>query len=294
MPTDRKPVVVGVDGSRASDRALRYAAAEAAVRKVPLRVVSTYTWPPNLSALPRYIAVPGADVAELRKAAERTVQTAIAHVTAIAEDVEVDGAAIEGMTPSVLVAESARARLVVLGSRQLHAVGSFILGSVGDAVATHAVCPVVITRGHDDSFDADGAIVVGIDYTDAPDALLAFAFEEAALRGVPLRAVLCWQPDLGTSWLLLREVAAEARQQAGAWLSDLLAGWQDKYPNVAVDTRLIDDHPVAGLVGQSLGQRMLVVGSRGQNAVAATLLGSVCRGVLHHGTCPVAVVPMKA
>jgi nucleotide-binding universal stress UspA family protein len=293
MSTDQAPIVVGVDGSRASDRAVRYAAGQAALRKAPLRVICAYTWPPNLSALPMYIAVPGVDIAELRKSAERTAETAVAQAMAVAEDVEIDGAAIEGMTPSVLVAESAHARLVVVGSRQLRAVGSFVLGSVGDAVATHAACPVVVTRGDQDSTPADGAIVIGIDYADAPDALLRFGFDEAAVRAAPLRVVLCWHPDLGTSSRLLRQAADEARLLAEVWLSDALIVWRNKYPDVIVDARLVDDHPVVGLIEQSAGQQLLVVGSHDRNALAATLLGSVSRGVLHHATCPVAVVPIK-
>jgi len=84
------------------------------------------------------------------------VQNAVAQATAIAQDLQVDGAAIEGIAPSVLAAESARAQMLFLGSRQLNAFGFFLLGLVGDAVATHAVCPVVIIRGEGDSFDADG------------------------------------------------------------------------------------------------------------------------------------------
>jgi nucleotide-binding universal stress UspA family protein len=293
MTTDRAPVVVGVDGSPAGDRALRYATSEAALRNVPLRVVSAYAWPPNLSLVPTYNADPSADVAELGKVADRIILQSIAQVTAIAPDIEVDGAAIEGRTPAVLVAESERARLLIVGSRQLHAVGSFILGSIGDAAVTHAVCPVVITRGYDDPLDREGAIVVGIDYGDSSEAVLEFAFEEAALHRVPVRVVLCWHPDLGTSWRMLRQVAAEARVRAEVWLSNELAGWQQKHSDVVVESMLVDDHPVAGLIAVSLDERLLVVGSRGRNALAETLLGSVSRGVLHHAACPVAVVHIR-
>jgi hypothetical protein len=84
------------------------------------------------------------------------VQNAVAQATAIVQNLQVDGAAIEGMAPSVLTPESARAQMLFLGSRQLNAFGFFLLGAVGDAVATHAICPAVIIRGEGDSFDADG------------------------------------------------------------------------------------------------------------------------------------------
>jgi nucleotide-binding universal stress UspA family protein len=53
---------------------------------------------------------------------------------------------------------------------------------------------------------------------------------------------------------------------------------------------VVRDHPVAGLVAASAGQDLLVVGSRSGHARVAALLGSVSQGVLHHATCPVAVV----
>jgi hypothetical protein len=61
----------------------------------------------------------------------------------------------------------------------------------------------------------------------------------------------------------------------------------------SVEAAIVDQQPVVGLVAQSHDQRLLVVGSNGGNVVTATLLGSVCRGVLHHATCPVAVIPLK-
>jgi len=49
---------------------------------------------------------------------------------------------------------------------------------------------------------------------------------------------------------------------------------------------------VSGLVAESMAQRLLVVGTRSRHPVAGTLLGSVAQGVLHHATCPVAVIPI--
>jgi nucleotide-binding universal stress UspA family protein len=293
MVIDRARVVVGVDGTEASDLAVGYAAREAVLRKVPLRVVSAYAWPPNPSALPMYLPATGADLDALRRSAQLAVDTAIAQAISVAEDVQVEGTACEGMAPSVLLNEAAEAQLLVVGSRQLGAVGSFLLGSVGDAVATHATCPVLVTRGHQDVDTRDGAIVVGVTYAEASDPMLGFAFDEARLRAAPLWVVLCWHPDVGMPYRLLREAAAEARAAAEVWLSDVVDAWREKYPDVPVEIKVINQHPVIGLVERSRDQALLVVGSHGANALAATVLGSVCRGVLHHATCPVTVVPIK-
>ena len=74
-------------------------------------------------------------------------------------------------------------------------------------------------------------------------------------------------------------------------MSEALAGWSQKYPDVEVHHAVIRDHPVPGLIAESLNQELLVVGTRGRHALAGTLLGSVSQGVLHHADLPVAVIP---
>jgi hypothetical protein len=58
-----------------------------------------------------------------------------------------------------------------------------------------------------------------------------------------------------------------------------------------LDAEVIRAHPPAGLVSASTAQCLPVVGNHGRHAVTGMLLGSVSQGVLHHATCPVAVVP---
>jgi nucleotide-binding universal stress UspA family protein len=90
------------------------------------------------------------------------------------------------------------------------------------------------------------------------------------------------------SWRL--EQPAPSRVEA--WLSEALAGWREKYPDVPVRRpEVIREHPTAGLVMASAAQYLLVVGNRGRHALAGTLLGSVSQGVLHRANCPVAVIP---
>jgi nucleotide-binding universal stress UspA family protein len=104
--------------------------------------------------------------------------------------------------------------------------------------------------------------------------------------------VLCWPPDLLAEMSWRTEPPAPAR--AEVWLSEALAGWREKYPDVAVHSGVVSEHPAAGLVKESAAQYLLVVGSRGRHALTGTLLGSVSQGVLHHATCPVAVIPTHA
>ena len=75
------------------------------------------------------------------------------------------------------------------------------------------------------------------------------------------------------------------------WLCEALAGWRDRYADVAVHPEVIREHPVAGLVLASSAQYLLVVGTTGHHTLPGAPLGSVSQGVLYRATCPVAVVP---
>lgn len=276
MSVKSGPIVVGTDGSATADDALRWAVHEARFRTLPLRMVYAYRgerrWAPDYDELSDVRVVAPHD------AAAQVVAGAMNRAYGLDRDVEVVADAVEGEPVQVLLGEAESATELVLGSRQRKTLGAAVLGSVSAAVAARAACPVVVMRGPADMTTEDAMVVVGVDGTDWADIVLAFAFEQASLRQVPLRVVLCWHP--------------RSRSQAETWLSETLAGWRLKYPDVAVHVAVVREHPVTGLVQLSRGQRLLVVGSRGRPARVGTLLGSVSQGVLHHASCPVAVVPM--
>ena len=69
-----------------------------------------------------------------------------------------------------------------------------------------------------------------------------------------------------------------------------VSAWSEKYPEVDVREVLVHAIPAEALVGLSRGAALLVVGSRGRGGFRSLLLGSVGHAVLHHATCPVAVV----
>jgi nucleotide-binding universal stress UspA family protein len=73
-------------------------------------------------------------------------------------------------------------------------------------------------------------------------------------------------------------------------LSESLAGWREKYPDVDVRQTLVHQEPVKALVDSSPGAALVVVGSRGRGGFRSMLLGSVSHALVHHARCPVAVV----
>jgi nucleotide-binding universal stress UspA family protein len=138
-----KRVVVGVDGTEASTRALEFACARAA--RTGERVMAAHAWFPTRVALDRYGYVPpltGETAAEAEAALEEIVGKALAEHP----DVEIEGALYADAASRALVDASSDASLVVVGSRGGGAVAQVLLGSTSHDVVHHAHCPVAVVR----------------------------------------------------------------------------------------------------------------------------------------------------
>lgn len=286
MP-DAGPVVVGIDELATSGAALEWGVEHARLLNVPLRLICAYRWA-FVSPVEYSYEIPNIEQQELRQHAENTLRQACAQAETLAPGLAIQAVAVDGDAVSVLLEESSQAAVVVLGSRQRKTFGSVVLGSVAAAVSARANCPVVVLRAPVGD-PAEGAMVLaGVDGNEGCEAVLGFGFDYASRHRLPLKAVLCWKDHLTFGpWQHTRR----SFEHAESWLSEALAGWREKYPDVEVHSGVIRDDPVPGLVAESVGQSLLVVGTRGRHALAGTLLGSVSQGVLHHAICPVAAVP---
>lgn len=287
MNTDLgRPVVVGVDGSDSALRAVRWAAAEAARRRAPLRLVSAFGWDddydisyPGLSN--RYRGV-------LEKQARDALAAAVAAVAELDPALDVTPALLVGYPIPTLVAESRRAALLVVGDRGANRVEGLLMGSVGVGMAAHAECPVVVVRGRAPDA-ASGSVVVGVDGTPVSEAAVAFAFRAAADRGVPLVAVHTWRDDF-LDPVLAGELFGDEQAYEEQQLAERLAGWAEKYPQVEVIRMVSRDRPVHLLLEQARRAQLVVVGSRGHGELAGLVLGSVSNALVHKADCPVAIV----
>jgi len=288
MNAAQRPMVVGMDGSPGSEAALRWAMDEAHTRKAPVRLVFGFRGEAaaGISYANHY---PTFDIETYRKAADELITAATGRAHALAPEVHVEGVTAQAHPTTLLLEESEHATHVVLGTRHLKAIGSSILGSVSASVAARARCPVVVMRGPAGMAAEQAAVVVGIPVTEPVADVLSFAFEYADFHRAPLRAVLCWHPDLlaSMSWRAEPSPPRDVEQA----LVRSLETWRQKYPQVVVHPEVVREHATDGLVLASHGQRLVVVGSHGRHALTGTVLGSVSQGVLHHATCPVAVVP---
>jgi len=288
-----KEILVGTDGTAASQAAVRWAAREAQHRGLPLRIVHAFDWhweAARYDAGTEYI-----DVA--RQLADAVVATARVQAEAVAPTVRVELDTLIGNPAPLLLAVAAEAdtELLVVGSRGRGGFASLLLGSVSQRVATHAPCPVVVVRGRGDA--ADGPVAVGVDDSPAADQVLATAFEAAASRAAALAVIRTYLPPTPLWMGDVPAVEVDTPQEDAAEherLEKLLAPWRQKYPTVSVETMVSHDSPAAVLVGVSHGAQLVVVGSRGHGTIAGVLLGSVGAQLLPHADCPVLIARSPA
>lgn len=281
-------IIVGVDGSVASDAAVIWAAHEAVMRGVPL----TLTHVENPAA-PTWAQAP---LLERLKGWQRTEgRDMLANAFKVAYDTAADGARIQingellfAATVPTLIDMSHRAAMVVVGTDGRGAIARGLLGSVSSGLVRHAYCPVAVVSDQQaaSSQPTQKSVLVGIDCSPSSELAIKIAFEEASLRGAALIALHAWTDrelvELpGIDWA---EVEAEERRA----LAEALAGWQERYPDVTVAQRLVGDRPARALLDASHSTQLIVVGTRGRN-VLARVLGSVSNAVVQSAEVPVIV-----
>jgi nucleotide-binding universal stress UspA family protein len=132
-------IVVGIDASEDSLRALRWALHEAELRRASIELVHAYPIP-ELTAMPMIVTLPSDD--ELQKAAEQVLTDALATVGG-AGDIPVTTTARAGSPAAVLCDVAREAELLVVGARGLGGFRGLLLGSVSHQVVAHSPCPVV-------------------------------------------------------------------------------------------------------------------------------------------------------
>lgn len=281
-----KPVVVGVDGSEGSLRAVEWAAREAERRKAPLRIVTVAAMPPRMQAeAPPQPGEPANVAEELRGFSAQALGAAVTRAEEIAPGLLIDTDMLTGAPADAITQAGSGAQLLVVGARGLSGFAALILGSVSRHVAAHAPCPAILVRADGraeagaDANDASGEIVVGVrDMREATEAV-EFAFEEAALRGAGLVVVHS-------------EHGNDGGQDATAALAEALSGWRDKYPAVAVRSETLRGHAGQALAEYTGRAALVVIGRHGESG-GRHAIGSVPHTVLNHARGPVAVVPCE-
>ncbi|MGW2491488.1 universal stress protein [Streptomyces sp. NPDC001606] len=283
----RLPLVVGVDGSDSSLLAVDWAADEAALHGLPLRLVYASLWE-------RYDdrSVPSADQpddgdAVVARAGERARRRAPA--------VPVEGAVLADDPVDVLLHEGHNATALVTGCRGRGGLQGLLLGSVGLAVAGRATGPVIVVRGSAAGVAGTrGRVVLGVGEPGTSGTASRFAVREAAARKCPLDAVRAWRRPAhqpAAHPLLTESTGLPYAEEAAALIDTLLAEPTAEHPEVRVHRSVLEGPARQALLQRSATADLLVVGVSRRRGGGGLQLGRVAHTVLHHADCPVAVVP---
>ncbi|WP_329469700.1 universal stress protein [Streptomyces sp. NBC_01723] len=279
------PLVVGVDGSEPSLRAVDWAADEAFLHRLPLLVLFASRWE-------RYEG--DALAHELGKPSERVLADDILRVAAGRarlrhRDLAVTSETVPDEAEHALVCAGRNASMIVLGSRGRSGFADRLLGSVCRAVAAGSDCPVVVLRGDHDNRAVGGrrdGLVVGVG--EASASVLRFAFTEARLRRVPLTAVRAWRcpaPETIDHPLLTGEPARLYEERAA---KELEAALEDTPADITVRRHTAEGPARRVLPAASAEADLLAVGRH-----THAKLGRVTHTVLHRSSCPVVIVPER-
>ncbi|MCQ4084808.1 universal stress protein [Streptomyces sp. RB6PN25] len=282
-----RPVSVGLNGSPESVAAAHWAAREARLRGVPLRLVYAWEWLPK--HLPPTPAEPGFD----QHWPERMMGEVAKDIESRHPQLKTTVEQIENLPIPTLLETAEESEVLALGSRGLGTIAGFLAGSVSLAVVARAVRPVVLVRattGHETA-EAVGEVVVGVDLGQPCEPLLEFAFDFAAAHQVPVRALHAWHSPPSYGYLPKEVDVGALGGQERAGLAAALRPWREKHPSIAVYEQLVPERPAHHLIQAASGAALLIVGRRTEPARLGTHLGAVAHAVVHHAPCPVAIVP---
>ena len=287
------PIVVGVDGSPDSGRAVRFAVAEAQRSGAEVWLVNAV-----------HEAVPFAPMwptltSERLTEAGREVLTEAARIAGDLSQGQVTFRQLASLGPAVqvLTTASEKAQLVVLGHSTAGAVQRIFTGSTTLGVVARAHCPAVSVPEEWDPARRYDRLVAAIDGTTASSSVLARAFASAQARSARLDVVHCWRMDPYYRYLVDEwSVQQEWNKQTHSRIEELVEEWSPRFPDVQVKTHMEYSDIADALVRSSQQADVMYMGRHGQtelgSRVGLTNPGSITRALLQHSHCPLEVVPI--
>ncbi|MBE8472014.1 universal stress protein [Streptomyces justiciae] len=297
-----RTLTVGFDGSPESRAAAEWAAREANLRGLPLRLVHVWEGVPG----PLAEASPLGGKT-LQHWSERIPREAAAGLRSRHPGIDITTEQIVGSAFEILPDLVKDSELLVLGSRGLSGIGGFMVGSVSLAVVAHAERPVVLVRAGEQAADEHTTdptglpsattpyrpVVLGLD-TESPDeTVIDFAFDAAARRRTSVRVVHGWNPPPYYAYRLPADLEyhGELTTRQAEDLAEAVLPWRRKYPAVEVVEESRWGRAANFLMDASREASLVVVGRRVRRSPLGAHIGPVTHAVLHHCTAPVAVVP---
>jgi nucleotide-binding universal stress UspA family protein len=300
MTTSQKQgsrVVVGVDGSGGSKRALVWAVATAKSAQAPVVAVYAYRTmgdPYGGSYGPSPVHVYN----QLRHAAEQDLSGELTDVLGGEGVPSLTQVVAPGSPDEVLIEQSHGAALLVVGG-QGHSRDTHLgLGSAAEDVIRHAPCPVVVVREKSatDPGPEAGRVVIAISESAHTPATLEFGFRFASHEGLPVTVLHVWDNPLfhragRAAPVFDPDTIDELEKAEREALAAAVTGMSTKFPDVKVREDAALGDKTTTVLRASAGAALLVVGAHQRTIPGSLALGAVTHAAVHRGYCPVAVVP---
>ncbi|WP_106959894.1 universal stress protein [Streptomyces purpureus] len=327
--TRMESVVVAVDGSEHSLRALQWAARAAGLLSASLLVA--HVLPEDLQVGLARIRSLGQDP----QIADPVLETVKGSLAPRAGQLSVRYVSLEGSVAEALTQAARGAGMLVVGSRGRGGFASLLLGSTSRALAATAPCPVVVVpheartpkgpapgpvspagsgpetspaeegqEGRRSAAGGGGRVLLGLHPQETHDDVIAFACAMAELFGGGLEVVSAYPVPPSPMLLVgapaptmpLPEMAeedySELARQTVRQQEERLAPHTARHPHLPLSPVVVPADAAGQLVDDAEGAALVVVGRHHRHRGGHRLLmGSVAHAVLHHAPCPVAVVP---
>jgi nucleotide-binding universal stress UspA family protein len=268
-------VVVGIVDKQPS--VLRFAAREARFAQARLKVIHAAGLAEATSDF--YL---GVDIAEsLREAGQHVLDDARKFVNDELDMTDAEFILTDDGPLQAFEREAAGARMLVVGADDVPWYDRLIRTKVAGHLAMHARCPVVIVPEVAYPKSMEGDVVVTIDGDTSADGPLRFAFEQASARDGVLHVLHAVPPATQLSDV------ADLR----ANMSEVLAGWREAFPDVAVMDAFAVGDPKDVVARATSGAELVVVGRPHGRAMPFAISRPLAMDVLRTANCPVAVVP---
>lgn len=287
-----RSIVVGIDGSEMSQRALTWAAAVG--RRVEAEIQPVMVWDyPAVAVLPFPAGLPVPPEDAMQADHEQAAAMVVEGARGLDGAVVLSPIVARGSSGRVLCDAAIGADLLVVGSRGLGSLKSIVMGSVSGYCVNHAPCPVAVIPTSWAPGDTDipaEHVFVGVDGSDHAAAAVAFADawapEEATLVlahswDVPVTvdgAALMYQIDD------LESAAQAVMEQARGLVS------AERRDSGRLEARVVRGDARIMLEEAAAEADLVVIGSRSHSGFERLLLGSVAAHTMHHLRVPTIVV----
>jgi nucleotide-binding universal stress UspA family protein len=266
---------------------VEWAAAEAAARKVPLRIVHAF-WIPLLADAFGALSVPPPAATVLGEARD-LLDAVMGHALEVAPELTVTTHALGGSPANALFAEGAGTSLLVVGAGKRSRARVRLRTSAVANIADRTRVPLVVVAlaEHPSPGPSRGRVVVGVGQAGSSLDALTFAFDAARRRHTGVTAVRAWSPvGSGLPWVELAISESRHREQ----LARALRPFQDAWPDVDVRQRVLPARASEALFDEAHGASLLVLGSRRRRGLVGQS-GQVRRALLRQAHTPVVIVP---